>query len=799
MKQLVSLILLIALSIGLASAQTGSTLLWHAQVVSEGNPVAFSAYSVQASGSTMAGQADKEGRFSIKIPSDGSFSITVQSVGYKTYKQTLKASPNSASTPYLIELSTDAIGKDEIVVSAGRQSIKRADAPVLVNTVSAKMLLANQSAALADGLQFTPGARVENNCQNCGFTAVRLNGLQGPYSQILINSRPVYSALTSVYGLEQLPSSMIDRIEVVRGAGSVLYGGNAIAGTLNIITKEPLFSGWQVGTTLYNVGGRAWDQNHNGVVNHVSDDGKSAFTLYGNLRDRQAYDANDDGFTEITRLRGNTLGFQHGWQLGKGKLTTSGFLLEEFRRGGSDLDLPPHQAAIAEQLQTRAYNTNINYTLPLGSLQLQAYSSSQYTLRNSYYGGGGRIIPEGDTLTPEDRLAINAYGNTTDLVVVGGIQLGSGSTTTIDETPSKLSWVAGIEYQHNQVKDQMPGYVRYIDQQTHTLGSYGQLTYRPFNKTQVVAGLRADVIGINGTYQLGAFRPAQNRTLTALVPRLAIAQQITEQSRIRLGYAQGYRAPQAFDEDLHIESVGGSARFIRLADNLAPERSHSFTASYSLDHSTEKWDHDWLIEGFYTALPNAFVVEDAEADSAGFFTWTKRNGSGLSVSGINVEYRVQYGNAWSGTLGGTLQQSQYQQSLLLWEEDDRRVQTNSLLRNPAIYGFAMVQYRPRPGMKADLTGTYTGPMTLAKQVDANTGEVALRTTTPFLDLSLKLAQQFTLSSDVRLELFGGVQNLLNSYQRDFDRGPLRDASYVYGPMRPFTVFAGLRMGNFLGS
>jgi outer membrane receptor for ferrienterochelin and colicins len=88
---------------------------------------------------------------------------------------------------------------------------------------------------LSEGLSFSPGLRIENDCQNCGFSQVRMNGMEGPYSQILINSHPIFSGLAGVYGLELIPTNMIERIEVVRGGGSALYGSNAIAGTINII------------------------------------------------------------------------------------------------------------------------------------------------------------------------------------------------------------------------------------------------------------------------------------------------------------------------------------------------------------------------------------------------------------------------------------------------------------------------------------------------------------------------------------------------------------------------------------
>ena len=91
---------------------------------------------------------------------------------------------------------------------------------------------------MAEGLNYSPGLRIEDNCQNCGFTQIRMNGLQSHYTQILINSRPVFSDLAAVYGIELIPANMIERVEVVRGGGSAMYGSNAIAGVINIITKE---------------------------------------------------------------------------------------------------------------------------------------------------------------------------------------------------------------------------------------------------------------------------------------------------------------------------------------------------------------------------------------------------------------------------------------------------------------------------------------------------------------------------------------------------------------------------------
>lgn len=120
--------------------------------------------------------------------------------------------------------------------------------------LSAKTFNLVNACSLADGLNFQPGVRVENDCQNCGFTQVRINGLDGHYSQILMNSRPVFSALAGVYGLEQIPATMIDRVEVMRGGGSALFGSSAVGGTINIITKDPMVNTANVSHQLTSIG-----------------------------------------------------------------------------------------------------------------------------------------------------------------------------------------------------------------------------------------------------------------------------------------------------------------------------------------------------------------------------------------------------------------------------------------------------------------------------------------------------------------------------------------------------------------
>src|SRR5690606_3111313 len=146
---------------------------------------------------------DEFGYFTLPDPGPDYGDLVVSAVGYQPHRTTLSDSSDLQSLQII--LAEDNLNLNEIVVSASRYGMERKKAPVIVNVLSPKLFTATQSVAMSETLNYQPGVRVENNCQNCGFTQVRMNGMEGAYSQVLINSRAVFSALNSVYGLDQIP------------------------------------------------------------------------------------------------------------------------------------------------------------------------------------------------------------------------------------------------------------------------------------------------------------------------------------------------------------------------------------------------------------------------------------------------------------------------------------------------------------------------------------------------------------------------------------------------------------------
>lgn len=738
--------------------------------------------------------SDENGYYQLSDIPSGKYLLEVSSVGYISVSDSVILESGSKQT-LNFDLKEDVLMLDQVVITGSRNTIKKHQSAVIVNTLSPAVLEATQSLSIAEGLNFTPGLRIENNCQNCGFTQLRMNGLDGPYSQILINSRPIFSALAGVYGLEMLPANMVDRIEVVRGGGSVMYGGNAIAGTINIITKDPFENSFEIGLNQSLINGESSDRTINYNAALVSEDMNKGVTLFGLNRNRDFWDANRDGFSEIVELTNNTFGFDAFYNINdRNKFKLGSYFVNEYRRGGNKFDLFPHQTDVTEQLEHNIISSNASFeTISKNKKhKLSLYGSIQTVNRNSYYGGGGRVIAPGDILTDDDILAINAYGESNDISTVSGIQYNYRFN-------QRLSITSGSEYIFNEVIDKMPGYERTIDQQVGTWGTYAELNLRANEKLNFLFGGRFDYLDILGDYDLASESFDNNSELPIFVPRITAKYNLTEKLKLRASFAQGYRGPQAFDEDLHIETVGGAARFIRINNNLEVERSNSALLSINFDQYVGKKQMNFVIEGFYTMLDNPFIyVDQIELDN-GIAVIDKRNGAGATVSGVNIEANIAFSKKFILQSGATLQTALYDETEELWAPEDANdselaISTDRLLRTPNAYGYFSTVFNPNKKFSIAYSGTITGSMDVAHVINPETEQTVIKETPLFFDNNLKISYTLKTKDDYRFEFFTGVQNILNAYQDDFDTGADRDAGYVYGPLRPRTFFGGIKFG-----
>lgn len=749
---------------------TDANIYGHVVDAKSGEHVPYAIIHVK--GTTIATTTDMTGHFFLKNLPEGTFTIEAKYMGYTTMSKMVTTKKNT-SKELNFNLSPSDLSLDEVVVSANRSETKRRMAPNLVNVINGKVFDITQSTCLAQGLNFQPGVRTEDNCQNCGFTQVRINGLDGHYSQILVDSRPIFSSLNGVYGLEQIPANMIDRVEVVRGGGSALFGASAIGGTINIITKEPVRNSASFGHTLMSIGGsNSFDNVTTGNVSLVTDDNKAGIYAYGQTRNRKGYDHDGDGYTELPELNNQTFGLNSYLRLNPySKLSLQYHGIHEFRRGGNRLEQAPHEANITEQVEHSIQGGGLTYDYfaPDEKNRLSAYFSFQTTSRKSYYGG----IGEG---SDDDRDAAGkAYGTTHDFTYVAGAQYVHNFSKLLF-MPSDLT--LGAEYNFDGLKDVILGYDRHFKQDVHIGSFFFQNEWKSKQWGFLVGG------------RLDKHNLVDNIIFS---PRANLRYNPTDNLNFRLTYAGGFRAPQAFDEDLHVGVVGGERLVTVLADKLKEERSNSFSISADIYHKFGNVQTNLLVEGFYTDLDNVFALRQLDRpDAQGNTVQERYNAYGAKVFGLNIEGKAMFTRWFSLQAGFTIQKSLYDEAIA-WNDEVPEQKYKKMMRSPNRYGYFTATFTPVKRFTASITGNYTGSMLIGHAAGSGVEEPKAVDTPDFMELNMKLAYDIPVSKYLTLQVNGGIQNIANSYQKDFDKGWNRDSNYIYGPSLPRSYYVGVKI------
>lgn len=694
---------------------------------------------------------DSTGHYFLANLREGAQTAEVSMMGYRTLTVRIEAEIGQ-SRNFDFSLHPDRNQLEQVVVTGNRYGTRQRETGQIVGIVPPQLFEKASAVTPAEVLSFQPGLRVEYDCSNCGFPQLVINGLPGEYSQVLLDSRPVFSSLSMVYGLEQLPASMIERVEVVRGGGSALFGSNAIGGTVNIITKEPVGSSVQLGNQTGIIGGQTTDINTSLNASLVSEDRRTGAYLFSMVRRRGAYDRNGDGFSDVPMLRGETVGMRgyHKFSTDS-KLTAEYHHIHEFRRGGDRLDLSPHLCDIAEQTEHYIDGGSLAWDLQSGNNALSAYAAAQNIARSSYYGAGK---------DPD------AYGRTEDLILNGGVQY-IRRFERLWFLPA--TFTAGTEYSFNRLHDAVPAYDRDMHQTVRVLGLYAQNEWsdRHFG---LLLGLRADKHNLLKT--------------PVISPRLTLRWAPDEHWTLRAGYARGFRAPQAYDEDLHINAVGGAVSLISLADGLRPEISNAMTLSADYWLSRGDWKFDLLAEAFHTTLHDVFVLESRGLDGRGNVMLERCNGAGARVLGGNLELKLLYDESFELQGGLTLQRSRYLEDFV-WSPDV--LPQRRMFRAPDVYGYLTADWHFATHWDLSAGGTCTGPMLV--QHFAGTVPADSEVMTPaFFDGNLRLCYHFHLTNETTVELCAACKNILDQYQQDMDFGPLKDSAYIYGPALPRSFF-----------
>ena len=730
--------------------------------------------NVQIKGTSMGCLTDESGHFYLKNLPVGTHTVVFSMMGYESVEKNVTLERDTL-VELKVSIEETSFLIDNVVVTANKYATKQKEVATIVNVVSPLIIESTASNSMADVLNFQTGLRVEETCSNCGVPQIRINGLEGQYTQILMDSRPIFSSLASVYGLEQLPAGMVDRIEVIRGGGSALYGANAIAGVVNIITKEPTRNFFNVSNSSAFTEKGTYDINTSINASVVSENQKAGIYVFGVQRNREQYDRDEDGYSDIPLIQSTTAGLRSFFKTSDySKITAEYHHTTEFRCGGNGIDsLQPHESLLCEQLRHNidAATAKWDFYSTDDKHFVSAYTSFQHIARDSYFG---------TNMNP------NAYGKSTDIVSVTGAQYRFSYPCGI----ANADLSAGAEYSYNQLRDQILGYDRNTLQKVHLGGGYVQNEWKTTAWSVLVGGRLEQ----HSLLEKPVFSPRANARWSPIVNgKSTISGNSLPLSDLilRLSYASGYRAPQIYEEDLHVGAVGGEVSLISLDPNLRPEYSHSISGSVDMYKRLGKFDLNLTVEGFFTQLNDVFTLVENGHDAQGNLLLTRTNASGARVAGMNVEAKIGYGHLLTFQAGYTYNNSQYIEPLQ-WSDNPNILPQRRMFRTPDHYGYFLLNIEPVKHFHILTNGKVTGSM-LVPHFAGYVAEDEEVVTRPFFEWDFKLCYDIPLYKHYTLEINAGVKNVLDQFQEDLDRGMDRDAGYVYGPATPRTFFAGVNL------
>lgn len=680
------------------------------------------------------------------------------------------------------------------VSTATRTERQLADVPVRTEVLRREDIVLRASLDFSQVAELINGLRVESNCQNCNTAEVQLLGLGGAYNQLLFDGMPLLSTLGSVYGLEQIPAAFIDRIEVVKGGGSSLYGAGAVAGVVNLIPQQPLHDGGfvQIGADVQ----QGQPTRHlQGRVDQVRADARLGWSLAAQSLDGDPIDFDGDGYTEVTARKQRVAGMQGWYALDDATTLRAHYVFtHERRRGGNRLDQPEHLANIAESLTTDFHRGGLRWDRILNDdVDVSLGYAFAYIRRNSYYGGLGDITTDPDEPTYDPgqldpsipgsaaAVAFNQYGTTEN---------------PLHYLDSQLNWqygahalALGLQYKRESVRDQNRdadgrGIGPRNDETFSNIGAFVQDEWALDDALDLVLGARVD--------------KSSSIARAIVSPRLALAFRSSARATWRAGLSSGFRAPDVFSEDLHVETLGAAPVRIVNADGLSEERAT--TAMLGLDWRSDPAEPRWTFDASasVTRLRDTFVVGELRSPGqgepyAGTLIRVRDNAGGSRVAGIEANLGWKPRRTLALSAGAAWYRARHDRAQTVYDDTgeddggDTVIALRDFLKTPRWTGVGQLTWTPVEDWSSYVGYRYTGPMWALNQNQAR-----LQHTRAFHVIDLGATRHIHLDNGREWDLSFGIRNLLDQRQRDLESGASRDSDYVYGPRFARTWHASLR-------
>ncbi|HEU4470801.1 MAG TPA: TonB-dependent receptor [Flavisolibacter sp.] len=708
---------------------------------------------------------DSAGRFSFRSLQPGRQVLHISLVGFEPYHRVIQLAKDE-TRELEVSLNHSEASLDAIVVTGTMRPVKKLESPIAVEVYSPQFFKKNPAPSIFESLQHVNGVRPQINCSVCNTGDIHINGLEGPYTMVTIDGMPIVSSLSSVYGLFGIPSEMIERVEIVKGPASGLYGSEAIGGLINIITKSPekapLFSATLMGTSWRELNtdlGVKWKlgkkiQSLLGV-NYVS---------YDNPADK-----NGDQFTDVALQ--DRISIFNKWSIQR-KLNRTATLAGRYfyeSRWGGDMRWAKQfrgtDSIYGESIYTRRWELIGNYQLPLNQPVFFSFSATGHH-QDSYYG-----------TTPY--LA-------TQKILFGQLRW--------DKSIRNHNLLIGAALRHNYYDDNSTATIDTLTKlnapERYTLpGVFVQDEWKLSPAHTLLLGLRYD------------HHPVHK---TILTPRIAYKWQISRKESLRLNGGTGFRVVNLFTED-HAALTG--ARAVEIREELKPETSYNLNLNYSRQWTTPSYS--WLVDAavWYSHFSNQ-IIADYDTDPNKIIY---DNLDGAAVSrGFTLNLEANLLKRIKVLAGVTLQDVKKIETI-----DGIKTRQRPVLTESWSGTWALSYTLPLQRLTIDYTGNIYGPMRLplASAMDPRQ---------PYSPVWSIQNIQLTKWISEKLEVFGGIKNLLNwtpaknnpfliaRSQDPFDKNleydgngnvlatpdnPYAlsfDPSYIYAPNQGMRAFAGLR-------
>ncbi len=784
------------------NAQNKTDVMLFGHVVNATNREHIPYATVKVKGTKFGTITDKSGHYKLANIPVGNVTIQVIAVGYKQQEKVITTELNK-SIQLFFEMEEDVLNMESIVVTATKTQHFVKDVPIRTEVITDKKIEEKNAVNLYEALEGTPGIRVEQQCQYCNFSMIRMQGLGAEHTQVLINGQPMYSGLAGVYGLQQMSTVDIGQIEVVKGAGSALYGSSAVAGAINIISKEPDYE------PLINVDVQFANHNthkfsiSNSMLNGNGNIGITTYASYLNegvidetgegliLDDVNKSDGISDRVSSNLINAGFSVYFYSPFAENE-KMIIRGKVVSEKREGGTinnDYYKNPFTDG-TESISTKRYESQLSYNKFFGdNVELNFNSGFTFHSRNAtndtylsdYLATHNDTAPDVRNMRPylADEFSYNSTLSLAAQFSSHNVLLGAQIYSS-DNNESGMYVVVDDNSQYFA-----DSYKSIADKTAFEIGAFIQDEFQPLDNLVIVGGLRFDLHSSQEEYTsdkqiFNTLFPISKFDESSFNPRVAIKYDINNNLSLRANFGTGFRAPYGFSEDLHLCS--GSPRVWK-SSNLKPETSMSY--NFSADYYANKFTISANV--FRTVLNDKIAFTDASEETARLgYNYEWANIDDAYVQGIETSIQYSFLNDLNIAIDFTYNQGEYINVRKDWENTIYEDDSKYISRFPSITSGFNLEYSPKKWMFS-LNSSYQGNMYIDyynNNINTDIGDQSkIVKTNPYWLFNLKASRSIR-----QFKVYAGASNIFNYLQPEKH---LDDAAFMYAPVYGRIVYAGI--------